>query len=354
MLTIFHIGPKGFNIGNDAIRVGMNALLNEVFGEHVNVISIPATAQFEAHGRAGLTSGVIHEINQYGDGVIVGGGNLLENGQLTVDLNALRALTVPMMLFSLSWGRIFDQAGNLVRRTDAMPDQTIATLHAAATISVVRDGATLGHLESLGIEGAILGGCPTLFLGDVSSRFPELAAVNRGHTLVSIRSPHLMNVPLRVQQRVARDINDIIALLRGVGHEPLLLCHDHRDLPFAASFEGIEYIYIQDVFEYLALLRSAKLNVTYRLHSALPCVELGTPFVKISYDERSMSLIDTIGLSDWNVDLMAVGSVVDEVASRLKSLDQLTALVADTRPTRDNLRDTMRNAAEKFKGSISR
>ena len=42
----------------------------------------------------------IYEINQYGDGVIV--GEIFENGELEVDINALETLEVPMMLFHLS------------------------------------------------------------------------------------------------------------------------------------------------------------------------------------------------------------------------------------------------------------
>lgn len=352
MLTLFHIGPKGLNIGNEAIRVGMNLLVNQTFGEHVNVVSIPASARFESHARAGLTAEVIHEINQFGDGVIVGGGNLLENGQLTVDPNALAALRVPLFMFSLSWGRIFDRHGRLVRRTDSMSDDMVRSLYDHATLSLARDTATLTHLESLGIEGTILGGCPTLFLRDVATRLPELAEVNRGHTLVSVRSPSLMNVPLTAQQAVASDLIGIVSLLRDGGRDPVLLCHDHRDIAFASSFDGVEYLYIQDVFEYLALLRSAELNVTYRLHSALPCIEFGTSFIKISYDERSWSLMETVGMSPWSINLLTADSVVGAVEERLNEIDRLDLLIRETEPIRDGLRHSMRSAMTKFRDSV--
>ena len=101
MITIFNIRPKALNVGNDVIFVGMEHFLHKAFGEMVNIVSIPATSKYEAHLICGLTSRTIYEINQYGHGVIIRGGNLYENGELEVNLNALKALEVPLMLFRL-------------------------------------------------------------------------------------------------------------------------------------------------------------------------------------------------------------------------------------------------------------
>src|SRR5665647_1466823 len=117
MITLFCVRPKGFNVGNDAIYLGMQHFLYEAFGEVVNLVSLPATKRYDSVAHAGLTARSIHEINQYGDGVIVGGGNLYENGELDVDLDALEALRVPLMLFSLSRGRIYGRRDELVDRT---------------------------------------------------------------------------------------------------------------------------------------------------------------------------------------------------------------------------------------------
>ena len=86
MVNIFCIRPKGFNIGNDVIYQGTLAFLQASFGSQVNVISLPATSRYESQAKAGLTPRTVHEINQYGHGVIVGGGNLYENGELQVHL----------------------------------------------------------------------------------------------------------------------------------------------------------------------------------------------------------------------------------------------------------------------------
>ena len=76
MINLFCIRPKGFNVGNDAIYLGLQHFLCGAFGEVVNLISLPATAKYESHATAGLTGKTIYEINQYGHGVTVGGAIL--------------------------------------------------------------------------------------------------------------------------------------------------------------------------------------------------------------------------------------------------------------------------------------
>jgi polysaccharide pyruvyl transferase WcaK-like protein len=84
----------------------------------------------------------------------------------------------------------------------------------------------------------------------------------------------------------------------------------------------VEYLYTEDVYTYLSFLKNTRLNITYRLHSFLPCLSFGVPSIKISYDQRALSLIETIGMAEWNINML-VDDVVEEVVSRIKSLDKL-------------------------------
>ena len=322
-MNIFCIRPKGLNIGNDVIYVAMQFFLKKALGYSPSIITIPATSRYETSKRAGLTASTIYEINQYGDGVIVGGGNLYENNDMDLDVNALKALDVPLFLFSLSRGRIYNRTGKLVNRTDCMPDDRIIALNSAATLSSTRDKATQEYLEGLGCENVSLSACPSIFLDRTSASLPEIIDKQRNLTVVSVRNPSLMNVPLDKQAQVHNDIWEIINFLQSQGHNPVLLCHDQRDIPFAASFVGVEYVYFDDVNKYLAVLKACQLDVSYRLHSILPCLAYGRPVIKISYDERGLSLMATIGYHEWNINMMEVNSVKDEVADRYSRLSSL-------------------------------
>ncbi len=334
MTTLFCIRPKGFNVGNDAIHLALRHLLDEAFGRIVNVISLPATSRYESHATAGLTARTVYEINQYGDGVIVGGGNLYENGELDLDLDALARLEVPLLLFSISWGRVYNRRGELVPRTDAMPDRVIRALNDRADFSLTRDDATLDLLRAIGCDRARLGGCPTVFLERVADRLPPLPPADRAGVLVSIRNPALMSVPPPLQARVHGQIRGIIDFLRSEGHDNVrLLCHDHRDVPFATSFPDIEYVYTGDVYRYLALLRSCQLNVSFRLHAVLPCLSFGRPAINVSYDERAAGAMRTMGLGDWDVNLVESDDPVAEVIDRYRRLDELAGLCAEAAAT---------------------
>ena len=134
-----------FNIGNDAIFLGVRHLLRAAFGVPINIVQVPAV-ESDGHGTlSGLLSKAIHQMNQYGHGVVVGGGNLYENGELDLDVHALAALRLPLMLFSLSHGRIYNHRHELVPRSDAMPSPVVVALNEQAALSVVRDDATLEY-----------------------------------------------------------------------------------------------------------------------------------------------------------------------------------------------------------------
>ncbi len=257
------------------------------------------------------------------------------------------------MLFSLSMGRVYGRLNRLVRRTNAMPDDKVRRLNSKALVSFARCKATYDYLQGLGLSDVQLGGCPTLYLNEVAGRLPAVPASNQGRVLVSIRTPNLMSIPLDAKSRVRNDILGIVDLLekRGYG-KPALLCHDYRDIEFAASFKGLDYSYVDDPATFLALLKSARLNVTYRLHSALPCFSFGTPCITVSYDERALSLLETVGFGDWDIDMVQSPDVAGEVANRLDRLSELDGIRAAAQPVWQDLRKGMRAGFDSFAAAV--
>ena len=354
MITLFCVRPKRFNVGNDAIFLGLRHLLREAFGGLVNLVQVPAIESAEDGAVCGLTARSIHEMNLYGHGVVVGGGNLYENGQLHVDPHALEALHPPLLLASLSHGRIYDHRHQLVRRTDSMPDPVLAALQRRAMLSWARDDATHAYLRERGHE-AVLGGCPTLLLSQVPLPRPELGPAASPGALLSIRHPALMNIPLRDQARLHDTVRALAAALEADGHGPVrLLCHDTRDLAFATSLGGIEYILPDDVYTHLELLRRAPLVVSFRLHAFLPCLSFGTPAINLSYDERSLSLVRSIGMQAWDIDLVRTPDPVAAVRDRVARLPELAQLRAQAQPLWQAQERVMREALAAFAERVVR
>lgn len=327
MTNLFLIRPRGMNVGNDVINIALKSYVDKFLGKTVNIIDLPASNKYESDNHAGLTARTIHEMNQYGHGVIVGGGNLYENGELDVDTEALAKLEVPLMLFSLSRGRIYSRRGRLVPRTDTMPDSIISALERKASVSLPRDEATTQHLRNLGFPESEVGGCPTIFLNRIEDSLPPKISDYAETVFISLRHPTLMNIPLGNQARVHDEIGEIIKLLKSRGYQDIqLLCHDRRDLAFAASFIDVPYIFPGNGVNFLNVLRSCKLNITYRLHSFLPCLSFDVPAIKISYDERGLSLVDTVGFGEWNLDLVNTDDLMGDISYRLDHLDTIKKL----------------------------
>ncbi len=353
MITLFNIRPKGLNIGNEVIALALRGLLSEAFGDGFNIITIPASSKYECHTHCGLTAKTIYEINRYGNGVIVGGGNLYENGELDLDMHALSALDVPLMLFSLSRGRIYNRREELVDRTDVMPDSVMRALDKQASFSLARDSATNAYLESIGCEKCVVGGCPTIFIGDLHPELPHLGERYANTVFVSIRAAELMSIPLKRQRRICDDVTRIVSFLRSeLGVEVCLLCHDYRDIPLAASFDGLDYFYTDNVTDYLGVLKSCRMTVCYRLHGFLPSVSLGTPSVNISYDERAFSLVQTLGLDAWNVHLFDGEDYVAEACRRIVACDRTPSVPAGAQATHVALRQQMVRVFRDFAGLV--
>lgn len=300
MYTIANIRPLGYNVGNHAIHFALRHMLYETFGRLVSIIDYPACSKHESTTKAGLTPATVHEINRFADGVIVGGGNLYENDEIAVDARALATLKPPLMLFSNSRGRIYDRHGQLSDRSDVIPDVKLVALLGRADISLSRDSSTLRHLHSIDARDQI-GWCPTINMSRYAGNLPDLPENEDVGALISVRTPELMNVPYRYQSRVQTHIESAIDALRAAGYKRIrILCNDSRDLDFATAYryiKQVDSVYTNDVYQYLALLRAARIVVSYRLHASLPAISFGTPTVNIVYDERAKSLFDDLGLT---------------------------------------------------------
>jgi polysaccharide pyruvyl transferase WcaK-like protein len=345
-MNIFFFRPTTRNIGNDIIGYATAELLYEVFGTAANIVSVPALKGLEF---GGLTPRQIYDVNRLADAVVLGGGNLFENGQITYDAQAVDAMCRPMALVGLSHGRVYDRDGDLQKRTDAFPQAAIRHLVSRAAVSLVRDKASQKILGEMGVE-VIVGGCPTLFLPpNGADREPA------GEIIISVRHPFRMSVVPEVQWRIADDVRRLISALQVEFSRPVrLACHDYIDLEFAAGFPNAAPIYFDDVGRYISALRSCRLHVSYRLHGFLPCLAFGSPSIHLSYDERGRSMLDTVGMGSWDIDLLREKDCVAAVMDRVHELDTYRAARLAALPLIEHLRETTIGGLKQLRARIDR
>ncbi len=355
MITIAIIRPFGHNVGNSAINFALRHMLYDVFGRLVSVIDFPATNQHESTSKSGLTAQTIHEINRIADGVIVGGGNLYENGDIDIDIVALNALQPPLLLFSNSRGKIYSKKNKWIDRSDVISDSVLSKLVNLSDISASRDSSTNAHIKNtLGISKDILGYCPTINTSRYESLLPELPNNEYVGTLVAVRTPNLMNLPYWRQTHVIEDVEFIINKLKLGGHKRIrLLCNDSRDIDFAGMFEerfSINALYTSDVYQYLSLLNNADLVVSYRLHASLPSISMNTPTINISYDERSKCLFGDLGLKNNHICMLNRDSFYDQLADEINNNG--TQLPLDLKSTWSSVYDVQFAILEEFKSLV--
>lgn len=332
MPLIYHFRPATPNIGNKLIVMALHQLIAEAARRPFDIVNMPAKGVSAVIKAGGIIKQTVNDINQLGAGVLIGPGNLFENNGLDIDAVALDALRPAPLIFSVSWGRIFDDRGALRLRSDSMGRELIAALCRKAGAILVRDQATRQMLGALGIADAQVMGCPVLALHPDRLQLPSADPRAAGATLISLRNPALMNVSPRLQGRVHADVRRLIDGLRQMGHQQVaLLCHDLRDLRFAAAYPDVPTLYTEDLRQYLAWLRDCRLNVTFRLHSLLPCAVFGTPAVHFTYDERALGLIQAAGLEDCDVHYVHAADPVAEALARCVEPAALAAAAAAAR-----------------------
>lgn len=310
-MHIYTVRPTGLNIGNQLIQLALRSQLFHLFGHEASIHTIPATEKDVSRGNgAGLSAKTVYEINSHANSLIVGGGNLFENGELTVDINALKSLSVPSCVFSVSYGRIYGRDNKLIARTDCISDETLIALSRFIKQIGCRDQATFDKLHNLNIANKSVVGCPTIHLSNYFSLENTSSSSSREFALqdtciISLRSLELVSVKPSLKWLFYKTLDNAIDHIKRRGLRPLLLCHDRRDLTFAELFaEKAENIYEEDINHYLHLITSCKLLISMRLHSFIPRCGFGLPSINLIYDERAQSLSEYYGLDPLCVSIL--------------------------------------------------
>lgn len=137
---LFILRPTTPNVGNDLIAIALDALLRDVWPGELDLVTVPAAV--------GLDAATAYDAGHLADGVVVGGGNLLENGALRVSPTALDALRVPLGVLAISSGRVYGRDGHLTSRTDRAPEADVRALCEPAAPLLVRDLSSVAGLTT--------------------------------------------------------------------------------------------------------------------------------------------------------------------------------------------------------------
>ena len=293
---IHHYSPHTYNAGDhfviQSIRNNIRSLLPEA-------VFIPkAIANNRGWGEPiGLRKENILFSNAHADAVIVGGSDQYNNWSPRISRKEIDFLKPPLFLIGLG---VSSKDLNLEPyiKNQEFNEDIVATNNKAA-LSSVRDDITYNFLENLGYDKAINTGCPALHLFDNEFRINDSKKV-----LLTFPFPMVNNDSENLKYKVLVDVTkQLLKYIHNKDLEPIIVCHDDRDVSVAQYEFGNEKIffsnYHQDFFE---LYKSALLIVGSRLHASILTSGMGIPNININLDLRGQGFTQNYELSDWHLD----------------------------------------------------
>jgi hypothetical protein len=295
---IHHYCPHTYNAGDHFVILSIRQHLKKYLP---NAIFIPkAVAGNRGWGKPiGLKGENIYYSNKFADAVIIGGSDLYNNWSPKIKADEIKHLVPPLFLIGLG---VSSPDLNYVPylKKESYKTDILAT-NTKAKLSSVRDLTTQQFLKNLGFEHSIVTGCPALFLFE-----NQLSTNNSKSVLLTFPYPLLHRTKNSTQQKkfliLLQIIKDIISFLESKNLDPIIVCHDDRDVPPSQILFPNHPIFFSNYPEkYFNLYKNARIVVGSRLHATILAASMGIPFLNINLDLRGVGFSKTFKLENWNV-----------------------------------------------------
>ena len=79
----------------------------------------------------------------------------------------------------------------------------------------------------------------------------------------------------------------------------------------------------------------------------MPAISYRKDAIKISYDERAISLIDTFSMDSWNINMLK-DNVMDSVVDRINNMDRLQNLIIENEEKWNQIDSSIENLFNEF------
>lgn len=315
---IHHYCPHTFNAGDHFVIQSIRKHLKKYLSDAVFIPK--AVAGNRGWGKPiGLKEENIYFSNKYADAVILGGSDQYHNWSPRIKADEICHLKPSLFFIGLGVSSKDLDSEPYLKKEEYKRDILVANQKCA--LSSVRDKITYDFLKNIGYENAVITGCPALFL------FDEKMHLNSDDSPVLLTFPY----PLLHKQKDKKPntkfstlLNTIILILKELSKQnrnPILVCHDDRDVPVVQEIFPEHNVFFSNYVEdYYDLYKNAKMVIGSRLHATILASGMGIPSININLDLRGKGFSETFGLTDWNInyndpDLSA------KIKDRIKRID---------------------------------
>jgi hypothetical protein len=292
--VVHHYCPHTYNAGDHFVILSIRKHLKQYLP---NVLFVPKpVAGNRGWGKPiGLKGENILFSNQYADAVILGGSDQYNNWSPKIEAKEINELIPP--LFFIGLGVSSKDLNDKPNITDDKYYADILAANNKTRLSSVRDDITKNFLSDLGFNDAFNTGCPALYLFD-----NKLEINDSKDVMLTFPYPLIHKKSNQKYQILNNFIEEIIQYVKDKNLNPVIVCHDDRDVPMAQEiFKQHDIFFSNYTHDYFDLYKSAKMVIGSRLHATIFNSGIGTPSININLDLRGVGYSNSFGLAEWNL-----------------------------------------------------
>ena len=298
-MIIHHYCPHTFNAGDHFVILSIRKHLKNFLPKSVLVPK--AVANNRGWGKPiGLRGENIRISNQYADAVILGGSDQYHNWSPRIKAKEIRHLIPPLFFIGLGVSSKDIDSKPYLKKEEFKKD--ILAANQKCALSSVRDELTQNFLAELGYKDSILTGCPALYLFDEKLKLrkhSKKVLLTFPYPLIHNRNNEDKSSKFMI---LSETMNLILKKLQELELEPVIVCHDDRDVPIAQEmFQDYPLFFSNYVNDYFPLFDGACMVIGSRLHATILAGSMGLPFININLDQRGTGFSRTFGLQNWNL-----------------------------------------------------
>ncbi len=311
-VVIHHYCPHTFNAGDHFVIRSIRSHLKRFLPE---AVFVPKASAFNRGwgDPVRLTGKNLVYSNRYADAVVIGGSDQYNNWSLRIRSGEIRHLVPPLYLIGMGISSKQLGAPPHMEKKSYLKDMRVT--HEVARMVSVRDEPTQRFLQELGIEKAVVTGCPAMHLFAEEFRFES-----GGVLALTFPFPVVRKNRPQVYGRLLDVIRHFLRHARDWGLRPVVVCHDDRDVHVAQeAFPEAELFFSNYVDKVIDFYRSTSVVLGSRLHATILAAGAGIPFVNIDLDARGEGFTQTFGLSGWNLPVED-GRLIQKLSDRVERI----------------------------------
>lgn len=292
-IIIHHYCPHTYNAGDHFVILSIRHHIKKYLPNAV-FIPLPIADNRGWGNPIGLRGPNIDFSNKHADAVILGGSDQYNDWSPRISKKEIKNLIPPLFLIGLGVSSKGLSEPPFLSRQDLKPD--IIATNKKSVLSSVRDEISKEFLHELGIKNTINTGCPALFL------FNRDFHLNKSNK-VALTFPYpLTHTDKEKFNILISTMRDIIIFLNKYKFEPIIVCHDDRDVTYAQRYFSNEELFFSNYpSDYITFYNTVSMIIGSRLHASILASGMGIPNININLDLRGIGFSQDMKMNNWHV-----------------------------------------------------